>query len=43
LLIVEEAGGRVLPYPGTGGLRAGGAVLASTPALYERLRALAAW
>lgn len=43
LLIVEEAGGRVLPYPGTRGLRAGGAVLASTPALYERLRALAAW
>src|SRR5438067_3185440 len=34
LLLVEEAGGRVLPYPGPEGLRVGGAVLASVPALY---------
>lgn len=39
LLLVEEAGGRVLPYPGDRGLRAGGAVLASAPALYDRLLA----
>jgi myo-inositol-1(or 4)-monophosphatase len=43
LLLVEEAGGRVLPYPGDRGLRAGGAVLASAPALYERLRAATGW
>jgi len=43
LLLVEEAGGRVLDYPGTTGLRAGGAVLASTPELYERLLALTGW
>jgi myo-inositol-1(or 4)-monophosphatase len=43
LLLVEEAGGRVLPYPGGEGLRAGGAVLASAPALYAPLLALAAW
>lgn len=43
LLLVEEAGGRVLAYPGERGLRAGGAVLASAPVLYEPLRALAAW
>ncbi|HKP66033.1 MAG TPA: inositol monophosphatase family protein [Casimicrobiaceae bacterium] len=43
LLLVEEAGGRVLNYPGTNGLRAGGAVLASTPMLYDRLLALARW
>jgi len=43
LLLVKEAGGRVLDYPGKHGLRAGGAVLASTPALYEQLVALAGW
>ena len=43
LLLVEEAGGRVLPYPGDRGLGAGGAVLASTPALYDRLHDLAKW
>src|SRR5690349_3738147 len=43
LLLVKEAGGRVLDYPGKNGLRAGGAVLASTPALYEQLVALAGW
>jgi myo-inositol-1(or 4)-monophosphatase len=37
LLLVEEAGGRVLPYPGPQGLAAGGAILAATPALYETL------
>ena len=43
LLLVDEAGGRVLDYPGANGLRAGGAVLASAPRLYERLMALAGW
>ncbi|MGE5171442.1 MAG: inositol monophosphatase family protein [Rudaea sp.] len=43
LLLVEEAGGRVLPYPGARDLREGGAVLASAPALYERLRAETQW
>jgi myo-inositol-1(or 4)-monophosphatase len=43
LLMVAEAGGRALSYPGTEGLRAGGAVIASTPALYERLHAMAGW
>jgi myo-inositol-1(or 4)-monophosphatase len=43
LLLVEEAGGRVLPYPGPAGLRAGGAVIASAPALYPRLHAAAGW
>ena len=43
LLLVEEAGGRVLPYPGDQGMRAGGAVLASAPALYDRLHAAAGW
>jgi myo-inositol-1(or 4)-monophosphatase len=43
LLLVQEAGGRVLPYPGASGLRAGGAVVASGPALYDRLHAMAGW
>ena len=43
LLLVEEAGGRTLPYPGDRGLVAGGAVLATTPALYERLREATGW
>jgi myo-inositol-1(or 4)-monophosphatase len=43
LLLVEEAGGRVLPYPDAGGLRAGGAVLASAASLYERLQAMTGW
>jgi myo-inositol-1(or 4)-monophosphatase len=37
LLLIEEAGGRVGPYPGTEGLEAGGEVLASSPAIYDRL------
>jgi myo-inositol-1(or 4)-monophosphatase len=43
LLMVEEARGRVLPYPGPQGLVAGGAVLASAPGLFDELAALAAW
>jgi myo-inositol-1(or 4)-monophosphatase len=43
LLLVEEAGGRVRGYPGDGGLRAGGAVLASAVGLYDRLSAMAGW
>jgi myo-inositol-1(or 4)-monophosphatase len=42
-LRVEEAGGRVLPYPGRDGVRAGGAVLASAPGLFDELTALAAF
>ena len=37
LLLVEEAGGRVLPYPGPGGLKSGGRVLASSQGLYASL------
>ena len=40
LLLVEEAGGRVLPYPGSQGIRVGGEVLAAAPMLYDRLAAL---
>lgn len=40
LLLVEEAGGRVLDYPGPNGLRNGGAVIASAAGLYDRLRAI---
>jgi myo-inositol-1(or 4)-monophosphatase len=40
LLLVAEAGGRVLAYPGPHGLRAGGAVLASARELYDDLSAL---
>jgi myo-inositol-1(or 4)-monophosphatase len=43
LLMVQQAGGRILPYPGPVGLRAGGAVIASTPALYDELAAMARW
>jgi myo-inositol-1(or 4)-monophosphatase len=43
LLLVEEAGGRVLPYPGAAGLRSGGAVLASGPALYDALAPITGW
>jgi len=43
VLMVEEAGGLVLPYPGPAGLRAGGPVIASAPALYERLQEMAGW
>jgi myo-inositol-1(or 4)-monophosphatase len=40
LLLVAEAGGRTLPYPGAAGLPAGGAVLAAAPGLYDAIRAL---
>ena len=43
LLLVEEAGGRALPYPGASGLRAGGAVLASAAALYDELARITGW
>jgi myo-inositol-1(or 4)-monophosphatase len=43
VLMVDEAGGRTLPYPGSQGLREGGAVIASGPALYDRLHAMAGW
>jgi myo-inositol-1(or 4)-monophosphatase len=40
LLLIEEAGGFVGPYPGPDGLAIGGPVLAATPALFDPLRAL---
>jgi myo-inositol-1(or 4)-monophosphatase len=40
LLLVEEAGGRTLPYPGADGLAGGGAVIASAPGLYDALERL---
>ena len=40
LLLIAEAGGRVLHYPGPQGLREGGEVLASAPALFDPLLAL---
>jgi myo-inositol-1(or 4)-monophosphatase len=43
LLLVEEAGGRVLSYPGERDLRDGGAVLASASGLYDRLVAMTGW
>jgi len=43
LLLVDEAGGRTLAYPGERGLQAGGAVLASAAALYEPLHAMTGW
>jgi myo-inositol-1(or 4)-monophosphatase len=37
LLLVEESGGRVYPYPGAEGLTAGGAVLAAAPGIFDEL------
>jgi len=37
LLLVEEAGGRIYPYPGAEGLAAGGAVLATAPGIFDEL------
>ncbi len=37
LLLIEEAGGRVLPYPGPDGLLSGGAVIGSNAALFDDL------
>jgi myo-inositol-1(or 4)-monophosphatase len=39
LLLIEEAGGRTLDYPGTGGLRSGGEVLGAAPGLHDALLA----
>jgi myo-inositol-1(or 4)-monophosphatase len=41
LLLVEEAGGRIHPYPGPGGLLAGGAVVAAAPGIFDALQHLA--
>ena len=41
LLLVEEAGGRVHPYPGPAGLAAGGPVIAAAPGLFRALERLA--
>ena len=37
LLLIEEAGGRVLPYPGSNTLAAGSRVIASSPGVYDAL------
>jgi myo-inositol-1(or 4)-monophosphatase len=41
LLLVEEAGGRIHPYPGPGGLLAGGTVIAAAPGIFGALQHLA--
>ena len=41
LLLVEEAGGRIHPYPGPGGLVAGGPVIAAAPGIFDALERLA--
>jgi myo-inositol-1(or 4)-monophosphatase len=41
LLLVEEAGGRIHPYPGPGGLLAGGAVIAAAPGIFDALQGIA--
>jgi len=41
LLLVEEAGGRVHPYPGPAGIAAGGSVIASAPGLFDALERIA--
>lgn len=41
LILVEEAGGRVHPYPGPGGIAAGGPVVASAPGLFDALERIA--
>jgi myo-inositol-1(or 4)-monophosphatase len=37
LLLVQESGGRIYPYPGAGGLAAGGPVLATAPGIFDEL------
>ena len=37
LLLIEEAGGRVGPYPGPYGLIAGGAVIGAAPGIFAEL------
>jgi myo-inositol-1(or 4)-monophosphatase len=39
LTLIEEAGGRTGPYPGPGGLAAGGAVVAAAPGVFDALAA----
>lgn len=41
LLLVEEAEGRVHPYPGPGGLLGGGAVVAAAPGIFDALQRIA--
>jgi len=41
LLLVEEAGGRIRPYPGPGGLVAGGPATAAAPGIFDALERLA--
>ena len=41
LLLVEEAGGRIHPYPGPGGLVAGGMVVAAAPGIFDALQRIA--
>jgi myo-inositol-1(or 4)-monophosphatase len=41
LLLVEEAGGRIHPYPGPGGLAAGGVVIAAARGIFDALQRLA--
>ncbi len=41
LTLIDEAGGRVLPYPGPAGLAAGGRVVAAAPGLFDALCRLA--
>jgi myo-inositol-1(or 4)-monophosphatase len=40
LLLIDEAGGRALPYPGTGGMQSGGRVLAAAPGIFDALARL---
>jgi myo-inositol-1(or 4)-monophosphatase len=41
LLLVEEAGGRIYPYPGPGGLAGGGTVIAAAPGIFDALQRIA--
>jgi myo-inositol-1(or 4)-monophosphatase len=41
LLLVQEAGGRIHPYPGAGGLSAGGPVIAAAPGIFNALERIA--
>jgi myo-inositol-1(or 4)-monophosphatase len=41
MLLVEESGGRIFPYPGKQGLAHGGAVLAAAPGVFDELLRLA--
>jgi myo-inositol-1(or 4)-monophosphatase len=40
LLLIDEAGGRTLSYPGAGGLPSGGPVLAAAPGIFDALARL---